>query len=504
MLAMTRSRARRALIALPLAAVLATAACSSSSGGATSGKKVTSISIATEQDVAALNPVTGANLEMYAMIYDELVRFDDKGRIAPDLAKTWSSGTDAATWTFNLRTDAKFSDGTPVTADDVVFTYQSILKDKTSPQSYVVSGVKSVAKTGADTVVFTMKAPQLNFINLTYEIGIVSQKAYTSMGAKAYATKPVSSGPYQVVSTNGVDKVVLKTNPNYWDTKPDIANVTVQHVTSQTTRLNGLQAGQYTIAQLSGTNVEVAKKAGLSVDTIPSTKVIYLGYNTNAPFLSNVKFRQAISYAVDRGAMVKALLAGLGSPVNQPMAPAVSGYDKSITAPTIDVTKAKQLIAESGYKGQNITFDWSQDYVPASSQVAQAVAGYLKAVGINVTLRTSTEDSFLNDWGSKKLPGIYLFSNQSNSLDGGSVLQYATQVVNTFKDTTIDALITKENGETDTAKRDAILAQISKRINDQAYYTNLFVDTFNYVHSKNVTYDAPAVGYLLPQNVHTS
>ena len=479
------------------------AGTSSSMSSAAPVKTIDSVKIATEQDVAGLDVISApvSDLEMYAMVYDTLIGFDNSGKLVPDLATAWKANADASTWTFTLRSTARFNDGTPVTADDVVFTYDSIMKLATSGEAYAAGGVKSVAKTGPNTVVFTMKAPQLNFPNLTQEIGIVSQKAYTAMGAKAYGNKPVGSGPYQVVSTNNVDTVVLKVNPYYWGTKPAAQNVTVQHVTSQTTRLNGLQSGQFDLAQLSGTNVTVATRSGLKVDSIPSTKVIYLGYNTNAPYLSNVKFRQAISYAVDRGALVKSLLAGLGQPVDQSMAPAVSGFDKSIVPPTQDIAKAKQLLAESGYAGQAITFDWSQDYVPAASEVAQAVLGYLKAVGINANLRSSTEDSFLTQWSGKKLPGIYLFSNQSNSLDGGSVLSYATQVVNTFKDPTIDALITKENGQLDPAARAITLGQISQRINDQAYYTNLFVDTFNFVHSSKINYAAPAVGYLLPQNI---
>ena len=510
-------RGARAFLAFTLSAALATtlASCSGSStpsdssaskssgSNTSSTAKVASVKIATEQDVAGLNTITAptADLEMYAMIYDSLVGFNNAGKLVPDLATKWSANSDASTWTFDLRANARFNDGSLVTASDVVFTYDSILKDKSSGQSYAAGEVKSVAITAPNTVVFTMKEPQINFPSLAQEIGIVSKKAYLAIGDKAYGSKPVGSGPYQVVSTNHVDTVVLKPNPYYWGPKPAAQHVTIQHVTSQTTRLSGLQSGQFDLAQLSGTNVTVAKSAGLGVETIPSTKVIYLGYNTNAPYLNTVAFRQAISYAVDRGALVKSLLAGYGSPVNQPMAPSVSGFDSSLVAPKKDVAKAKALLAQSGYKGQQITFDWSQDYVPAASEVAQAVAGYLKAVGINVKLRSSTEDSFLTQWSAKKLPGIYLFSNQSNSLDGGSVLAYATQVVNTFKDTTIDALIAKENSQLDTAQRNVTLGQISARINEQAYYTNLFVDTFNFVHTKKINYTAPAVGYLLPQNI---
>jgi peptide/nickel transport system substrate-binding protein len=227
-----------------------------------------------------------------------------------------------------------------------------VLANTTSMQRTYVVPVKSIVATAADKVEMTLTSPNVSWPRQTTFIPIAPAKTYN---AATFRSKPVSAGPYQVVDFNATENMVtVEANPNYYGPKPSIRKATIQNIGDQTTRLNALQSGQIDVALLDGTNVNVAKSAGLQVTSTPSSKLIYLGYNLAAPGLDSLKLRQAVSLAVDRSALVKTLLAGYGQMLNQLVPPATFGYDGSIKVPAADVAAAKKIVQESGHNGDPI------------------------------------------------------------------------------------------------------------------------------------------------------
>ena len=458
------------------------------------------MTIATQLAITSLDGLVTNSYEINHVIYAGLTRVGLTGKVEADLASSWKSNANATQWTFTLRPGMKFSDGTPLSADDVLFSFNSVHDNKTALENTYLKPMKSVTKSGDSQIVFTLLQPDAIWDRVITWIPIASATAYKSEGAKKFASAPVGAGPYSVVSYNGTDKVVLKANPHYWDTAPAVANVTMQFVEDPTTRVNGLQSKQYDATLLSGPAVSTAKQAGLTVTSIPSSKVIWLGYNFADAAVKPVAFRQGVSAAIDRSALVKSLINGLGSPIGQLVPPTTTGYSAALAVPAYDVAKAKQLVAASGYAGQTIPLTYPQgSFVPAVKEVAQAVAAYLQSAGIKVQLQGLSQQAFLTAWVGKKLDGMFLMSIQNVLLDGGGNFQFLDTVANTFSDADLLSTYNASLAETDPAKRLTLLAKMSELNNTNQYYTPLFNDDFNYVYSKNFTLTAPASGYLLPQ-----
>ncbi len=492
----SRRRWRAALLCAALPISLAACGTSSSGGGAA---PVTSVTVATELAISSLDGLVTNHYEINHVIYAGLDRLGLTGKVEPDLASSWKANGDATQWTYQLRPNLKFSDGTPLTAKDVLFSFNSVHNNSAALENTYLTPMKSVTASGS-TITFTLKQADAIWDRVVTWIPIVSEAAYKKEGAAKFASAPVGAGPYSVVSFDGVGKVKLTVNPHYWGTKPAIANVTMEYVEDPVTRLNGLQSGQFDAALLSGPSVQTAKSAGLTVTSIPSSKVIWLGYNFTSPSVSSLDLRRAVSAAIDRASLVKSLLNGLGAPIGQLVPPTTVGHDKSIAAPAYDVAAAKRLVAASGYKGETIPLNYPLgSFVPAAKNVAQAVASYLQAAGVKVELRATSQQTFLTDWVGKKLDGIYLMSIQNVLLDGGGNFQFLDTVANTFTDPTLTKTYDQSLAEVDPTKRDALLAELSAINNKNQYYTPLFSDEFNYVYSSKLKLTAPASGYLLPQ-----
>jgi peptide/nickel transport system substrate-binding protein len=501
---------RGAIATAVVAAAALLAACGSSSSTADAPSpakaKTDSVRIATSASLANLNGLEFNLAEFNLSVYDQLVSIEPDGTLGPDLATSWKAGVDTSQWVFTLRPGVTFSDGTPLTADDIVWTFQTIMASPTSKQKLYTGQIKSITKDSETQLTFDLNAPNAIYPRQTGFIYIVPQKTYTTMGAAAYGKAPIGSGAYTVASYNGVDEVVLKANHKWWRySDAMIENVTVKSLPDETTRLNGLQAKQYDLALLSGNNVGLATSAGLTVTSTEATKVGYLGFDFTDPLLANPKLREAMSYAIDRSAITGTLLQKLASPTGQLVSTATNGYDKSIKTPAYDVAKAKQLVAESGYTGQTIPLTYAVGYVSAADQVAQAVQGYLKAVGINVELKTSAQATFLSDWQGKKIPGMYLFQINTSSFDASGTWQLLGVTTPTFTEPDLKALIAKQLAEADPAVRSKDLNDVAQLVSDKVLYVPLFLET------NNAAYDATKLdwtsqhnGYLLPQLLRTA
>lgn len=436
---------------------------------------------------APLNQILGSSLTMVGL----------DGSVQPDLATSWSGNSDATVWTFKMRPGVKFSDGSPLTAADVVFSYKTILANQKSLQRTYVTPITEVSAPDPATVVFTLSAPGATWPRVTTQIPIAPAAKYD---ATTFATKPIGAGPYTLTSVSGTEMVTLAANPNYWGPQPAIKNATLRSVADQTTRLNGLQSGQFDVVLLTGASIEAAKAAGFQVTSIPSSKVIYMGYNLQTPPLELLKLRQAVSLAVDRAALVKTIALGYGTPANQMVSETTFGYDPSVKVPTLDVAGAKQLVSDSGYKGQTIQLDYPNGYIPDPQNLAQAIGGYLQAAGINVKLNQNDAATFLTNWATKKLPAMWLFSAQTVTLEGAGTFNYTDVILDTSGDPKILDLYKRQLAEPDPQKRLAIMAEENAYRNQMAYYTPLFVENFTFAYSKKFSLPTPPrTGYPNPQ-----
>jgi len=353
------------------------------------------------QSVDPLYPVGGyTESQMSYIVQGKLYRFDANGVPRRDLVASATISADKKTVTHVLR-DAKYSDGTAVTADDVVNAYQRWVDTKQSA-SYIDQVAGVVAK-DAKTVVWTLKAPYPGFPYALAQqfLGIhPKSKTDTEAKAKEYFKNPVSAGPMKVKTFQpGTDLFVVEANPNYW-AKPVVRELQVRTIPDANTRLAAYQAG--TIDYVMELPLTAAKlkwdKTKYRVGGEMDSGVFMLAFNMgplqpNAA-LKDARVRQAISLAVDRAGIMRTAFAGLAKPV--------CGMQFSTNNPYYlcslpkngkrDNAAARKLMAEAGYaKGFKVT-------MPVPNRIfwqdaAQIVKDSLKYINIDVTIEMVTPDS---------------------------------------------------------------------------------------------------------------
>lgn len=488
---------------LPIAAVLATglllASCAadSGSGGASASAEPTAITIALPAQPPGTDPILTRSISawnIYYGIYDGLTRIDATGEVQPGLAEAWESNDDVSEWTFQIRPDVTFHDGTPLTAADIVFTYETILASDESTNKAAISMVDSVVATDDSTVVFTLKNPYAAFGSMAATIGIVPQAAYEA-AAGQFAANPVGTGPYKYVSqSDGVDYVVEK-NTDYWGAEPDIDSVTFAFVGAEDARVSGVESGTLDIAIIPPNQVEaLAGSTTVETATAPGNQVVFLGANSAAGPLANTDLRNAISLAVDREAITNALLGGLAEPTGQILAEGVTGYVPGIDVPEQDVEEAAMLVASSGYAGEEITLEFaSSGGLARGSEVAQAIEGYLSEIGLNITLVGVDQASFSLKLANHEITGLYLNGWAPSVMDGDVVINqlFAGGPEDYAKNADMAALYIEQQSAAGAA-REAVYEEIDALNTELGLAIPLYTNNYSFAIGSGIDW-APAV-----------
>lgn len=346
-------------------------------------------------------------------VYDELLQLDAQGVPKPELATSYKMSKNQETMTLQLHKGVTFADGSPFNAKAVVVNEAYAKKTKGLGATNLASNfVKSVQATGPFTVVFHLSKPNPTFpINLAYNYsigGMASPKALTT-DPKSLATKPDGSGPYQLVSEN-VTQVTFKKNPSYWN-KPQWEQLpqtlVFKQITDDNTRLAAVQTGQldggYEYNPIPGIDKFVAKSKGQIVKfAIPQTfndALMLLNYK--APALRNADVREAMSLAINRGAICKNIYLGTCTPAIQPLSKGTLGYVPGLpyTSASFNPSKAKQILAKSGVASSDLALTMFAPQDPLAEKLDPVVQSELNAVGFNITLKPVPTPLAPTDWG---------------------------------------------------------------------------------------------------------
>ena len=386
-----------------------------------------------------VNITDGISILVQHQIYDTLVHFKDGTTdTEPGLATSWKSNATGTQWTFNLRKNVKFHDGTPFNADAVVFNVNRWF-DKSDKYGFRDQGrtfeivgdllggfkgdktavIKQVVKVNDSTVRFDLNKGSSVFPDVIGSgyFGIASPAAIKAQGAK-YGTpagKPVGTGPFVFQSWRTGDRVTLSANKSYWGVKPKVDTLVIRNIKDPSQRLNELRAG--TIDFTSDMNPDALKTIqgdrNLVAVKKPSFNVGFLSLNNKNEYLKNDKVRQAISMAINKKAITDAFWNGLAVS-NASFLPPVLAWANSKNVPAdykFDPAAAKKLLAEAGYPN-GFTLDlWympvSRPYFPTPKPIAEAMAADLSAIGIKVQLKTEDWAKYLED--RNKEPGFDMY-----------------------------------------------------------------------------------------------
>jgi peptide/nickel transport system substrate-binding protein len=371
------------------------------------------IVIASVSDVSSLDPhLLDTNHPTGSVIwslFDSLVRRGPDGADLPRLATSWER-LDALTWRFHLRPGVKFQDGSPLTAEDVKFSFERMNKPPFNAlqQLWAQTTLQAVRVIDAATVELKTAQPSVTMLYWLEEAFIAPQAYYTAHDAAYVNTHPLGSGPYRLVEWTPGDHVTLSANPAYFGGAPAIKDVVFKVVPDASARLNGLATGDIDLAlELSPDMVKQAETAHSRPVEILGLRKLHFGISQNSKLtaLRDARVRQALNYAIDVAGMIKTLMHGstvpLTSVVNPPNA------DPALTPYGYHPDKARQLLAAAGYpQGFDLDIDftpfWGQD-----KDVSETVAGYLNAVGIRTRLHADEWNDFRRKLSDQSFDGIF-------------------------------------------------------------------------------------------------
>lgn len=475
------------------AADLATAAAQTVKRGGT-------LVLARPEEPLSWNPYTqGDNGSIYALeqVCDSLTEADATGHgLRPGLAESWEISADGLTYTFKLR-DAKFSDGSPVTIEDVVFSLNK-LNDPSAAYQFLLKPVQSIERADDSHVRVVLEEPYAPFLSVVsiFASAIVKQAAFEA-NPDEFANKPVCSGPFMVESYERGTKTVLTKNPHYWETGADgqplpyLDKVELLYVPDTNARVLGLQNGDYDVAAIVPFNQakSIGETPGLNLEAAQIYRLDYVYLNHRQKPIDNKSIRLAMNYAANLEAIKKAVFFDYGELPNG-FNPKMNFWSPDVKRMSFDIEAAKKLVAEADYDGTPIKLMIDTGNAP-SKQVATILQQGWKEAGLNVEIGEIDGSSA---WtmvveGDYQAYVSYITSdiNDDDELIALQTdpLEEGTQgFFSRYKNDEVTKLLTQSRATTDPAERGKFFAQIQEIVYNDGYSVPL-----NYTPSVNAYHD---------------
>ncbi|GGE27440.1 glutathione ABC transporter substrate-binding protein [Pullulanibacillus camelliae] len=483
------------LLALVLTACSTTRSSSDSGGAASSDKKDKDINIAVNQDFTTLDPHNVSDtlsISATHAIYEGLVGFDKDMKIQPVLATDYKISDDGLTYTFHLRKNVKFQDGSSFNAEAVKANFDRIQSSKDALiASHYLQYLKSVKIVDDHTIQLILNQPFSAMLNKLTMVEMISPKALKDQGDKI-GMHPVGTGPFEFVKWNQGESLILKKNPNYWDKGyPKVDQITYKSVPENGSRVDMLKTGEADfIYPLPEQSVQALKTQNdITVDQTTSNIVRYVTLNTNKKPFNDKKVRQAMNYALDKNAYIKVVKSGFGSELDSTMAPSTQFYSKQKVY-NYDLSKAKELMKEAGY-AKGFTAEIWGDTDSATMKGMQFIQQQMARINIKLKIKAMEQGTLSDAINTPKSPDdakvqmwYVSWSPSSGDADGAtrglfSSAAFPPNGSNTayYKNGEVDKLIDKANQTTDVEKQKSMYATIQKDIYNDAPWLFLGVDT---------------------------
>ena len=344
---------------------------------------------------AESNPSEAAN----RMMYENLVRFDEKLKIVPGLATKWEQSKDGLTWTFFLRKGVKFHDGTPFNAEAARgFIERMIGPEKPLKAGLFAPLVNSAEIVNEYTVKVHLKTPFAFFLNnLAHSAsGIISPTALKTYG-KDISRQAVGTGPFKFVEWIHGDHLTMVGNDEYWAGKPRLEKIIVKTVKEDSARVMMLQSGDaQLIVRIPSEDIpRLEKDPNIQLNSTETLRVLFMGINCYKKPYSDVRVREALACAIDKESIVKNIYQGRALVASNLVTPLTTGYIPLKGTP-YDPEKAKKLLAEAGFPQGFKAKLWSpMGRYPKDFEMAQALQQQLKKVGVDCTLDTMEWAAYL-------------------------------------------------------------------------------------------------------------
>jgi peptide/nickel transport system substrate-binding protein len=479
---------------------------------------------AAQNDILTLDPHSQNHATTNAILmhtYEGLTRYGKNYEIEPALATSWQQ-ISPTQWRFNLRKGVTFHDGSPFTADDVVFSLERIKQPQGTMQIYV-TGIREVKKVDDHTIDLILDSPQPILLRNIVDFRIMS-RAWSvknrSEKVQNYAQKEDTfasrttngTGPYVINGWSPDQRIVMSDNPKWWGKKDgNVDRLTYTPIKADATRVAALLSGEIDmVTDLPTQDVARLKQnANLKVVEGPEVRTIFIGmdqHNNELQFsdvkgknpFKDVRVRKALNMAVDRAAIQRTIMRGLSVPANIMVAPGVNGWTKELDAiKPADVEGAKKLLAEAGYpNGFEFTLDCPNNRYVNDEEICQALVGMWARAGLKVKLNAMPfanfipkilkheSSAYMLGWGVATYDALYslqsLVRTKTTGADGNFNLGRVS-------DPKLDAIIDASKTEVDVKKRDEMLREALRMTADNAYYVPIHHQVRPWAMKKNVT-----------------
>jgi peptide/nickel transport system substrate-binding protein len=451
-----------------------------------------------------LNPKNGnGDIFTYNQIYSGLVRSDPTGRtnnIVPSLAERWTVSSDGKTYTFYLRPGLKFSNGQPLTAEDVAWTLNRFGNPKINAiMAAVAGGFGHATVVNNTTVRVQLMRPVAAFL---YDISIwpafILPKNLVEKEGPAFFNHPVGTGPFVVQNFVKGSYITMVRNPYYWETgKPYLNSIRYNFVSDSNTRILAVESGsaqELDVVPFSQVNtLRSNKNIGVQSAKVPLFLGLWLNHARN-PF-ADLNVRRALQYAIDRPLINKQIFDNLGTiPNSVLMSFAMDAPDSVVKPYPYDVAKAKALMAQSAFPhgfSTTLTYPSGTDFY---QQLALTLQQEFGAIGIKVKLVTQDTATVTNDWFTRAYDMVFPFASFTSDITVPD--EYADFLANwgngfmgfdsNWRDPTINAMVLKFESTLNQSQRTKQWAQIQQALMRQTPVINVLSLPFVNAHRSNV------------------
>ncbi|MGA8117342.1 MAG: ABC transporter substrate-binding protein [Actinocatenispora sp.] len=350
-----------------------------------------------------------SSYSVYRNIFDQLLRRDPRtNKIVPWLAKSWHQDSPTR-WTFAMRGGVKFSDGSPLTAEDAAYSIERILDPKFGSEQFANFSAIDSAHASGDNLVVRTKFPSPTLLSYLTTLSVVPKAYVRKVGDEEFNKHPVGSGPYQVAAVSAGSQIVLRRNPKWWRPRPQIRAVTFRSVPNVASKAADLQARKADIITTLTPDIadQVKRDPKLRILSTPTERVSYVAFNTiHGGAVNDPRVRKAIALSIDYRSLIANLQRDFAKRVNSVLTPLSTGYPKNLPATSYDPARARRLLRAAHASGATIVMANSPAYDP---QTVQAIQANLADVGLKVKIENTDQPTYLkkvqspdHKWGSMR------------------------------------------------------------------------------------------------------
>lgn len=452
---------------------------------------------------SAVNPTIQA---IYRSIFDQYVGQGPDLKFQPGLLTKWGWNDDKTRVWMEVRDGVKWHDGSPFTAEDVVWSLNRAANEKTgNPIQFIWSTANNYKVDGNKITGDVVRFEPTYFMWMAFLTGYVLPKAYyEKVGAEGFEKKPIGTGPYMFDAYEGNAFLRLKANPNYYGGKPAFDTVVFKFVPDATSRVAEIESGSSDITlEIPYEDYDRLKgKKGLQGVCKPVSDIGMLFIN-NIEVMLDKNVRLAACHAIDKKAIVKKLLRGYGVPIDTLETPEYTAYDASIKV-LHDPKLAKKLLADSGYskdKPAKFTIQTTRGLKPKDYEMIQAIVGMWRKVGIEATIEVYEIAKHYELRAADKLAPA-AFYNWGNAIGDPTTstgfAMFGPSPHSVWNTDDLDSKIGPLWGEKDEAKRIAGWKAVDKYIAEQGYVIPLLQYAQPILYKKSVKVTPNVSGALQP------